>query len=93
MGRQYNQSKFILTKELTPETVKIKQFIINLSKTKSIKYMIDLHGHGKKYKAYDLDWTLSFSHVRGMKNRISVCFRWQWKKSSLGLIYMAALMA
>lgn len=37
-----------ILKELTPETMKIKQYIMNLSKVKRIKYMIDLHGHGKK---------------------------------------------
>ncbi len=30
--------------------MKVKQFITNLSKVKKIKYMIDLHGHGKKYQ-------------------------------------------
>jgi hypothetical protein len=29
--------------------MKVKQFITTLSKAKKIKYMIDLHGHGKKY--------------------------------------------
>ena len=44
-----------LFQELTPETLKIKQFIANLAKTKKIKYMIDLHGHGKKYFSEYLD--------------------------------------
>jgi hypothetical protein len=34
--------------ELTPETIKIQQYIFNLSKARKIKYLIDLHGHGKK---------------------------------------------
>lgn len=45
LNRQWGEDTI---KELTPEITKVKQLIANLSKSKKIKYMIDLHGHGKK---------------------------------------------
>ncbi len=35
--------------------MKIKHFLTNLAKTKKIKYVFDLHGHGKKYVIVNSD--------------------------------------
>jgi hypothetical protein len=34
--------------DLAPESMKIKQYLLNLAKTRRIRYVIDFHGHGKK---------------------------------------------
>jgi hypothetical protein len=64
----------MLIKELTPETVKIRQFIANLTKNQRIKYMIDLHGHGKKYSCFDADSIHSSFHAKITKKKMHDSF-------------------
>lgn len=56
--------------------MKVKSYIQSLSKIKRIKYMIDLHGHGKKYFQPYIDLILSYSVVKvakKMETSYSLC--------------------
>lgn len=39
-------------KELTPETCKIRGYLSALQKTSEIKFLLDIHGHGKKLNSF-----------------------------------------
>ena len=82
------------TQDLAPESVKIKHYLLNLCKTRTIKYVIDFHGHGKKYLRGYLDSTLSFSAAGPINpGRPNVCFPLSWPRGTSAFVFPAALMA
>ena len=45
---------------LFSEVTTVRSFIAELNKERKIRFIVDLHGHSKKYLFYDLDSIVSF---------------------------------
>lgn len=46
-------------KEVTPETFYLRKLLWEIQENVGIEYLIDLHGHSKKYNFIYLEWMLS----------------------------------
>lgn len=53
IGKDLNRKWDSVDKEgICPEVICIKQFLMEISKTRDIRFILDLHGHSKKFNSF-----------------------------------------
>jgi hypothetical protein len=53
-----------------PEVTSIKNYIQEISKERDIRFIIDLHGHSKKYSPLHLGSIVSFTAIPALKTQM-----------------------